>query len=446
MNTFLLFDISIYEVIDLIPCLILAISPFRNFMRFSRKITALFILVLYILTICGRLLALYNAAAAAVFTVFWVFLYFGFYMVTVKASPFKILFVLLTILNYTSFAVIIFSHFVYHRFPSSLSRPYSLYASAVLAAVYLISYPLVYWLIIPKMTALIKFPENNRYWNFLWLMPATFCLSYYYNLYANRGIIAFSGRVSNMLFAVFLNLGALFVTYLVMLLLAESNSSLELKAENYQLHMQTLEYQNFQGRIEDARRARHDLRQSLAVLQSFVQKEDTRGMQQYLQNYLASLPSDSPILYCENYAVNALIVYYADLARTHKIDFEVDARYPSETKISTADCVVLLGNLLENAVEACIRQNIDGAYIVLHMQFIKDMLVITLDNSYSGEIVKQGAAFISSKTSRPGIGTSSIKKITEKHRGVLKLDYGEGQFHASVMLCQEYLQMVTTKT
>lgn len=433
MSILRLFEIGLYELVDLIPNFILALLPFKDSTRFPKKQMSFYVFLLYILLTISRILALNSLFVATLLSVLWVVFYFVFYILMIKSQPAKIFFVLLTILNYCSFIVIVYSHIAYHRFSQIASRPYSLSSSALLAFTYLVTYPMIYK-VLKKMKTLISFPENNRYWRFLWMVPATFCLSYYYNLYANGGIALFSESLNNVLFAVFFNLGALFVTYLVMHLLDESNSNLELKSENYQLNMQFLQYENLKERIDDARRAKHDLRQSLTVIQSCVQNDDKENLLKYLEKYIASLPADSPMVFCENYALNALIVYYSDLADRHKIAFKTDIQYPSGICISDTDAVVLLGNLLENALEACLRQTLGKTFISLHIKQLHKTLVLTLDNSYSGIISKEGEYFISSKTNRKGTGTSSIKRIVTKYQGVLKLDYDENQFHASVMI------------
>ncbi len=166
--------------------------------------------------------------------------------------------------------------------------------------------------------------------------------------------------------------------------LQEINTNSELKAENYQLSMQFLQYENLKERIEDARRAKHDFRQSLA--------------------------------------------------QKNNITFDAAADYPAEPVLSDADAVVLFGNLLENAMEACIHPTVSGKFIRLHIKRLQGTLIITLDNSYSGQIRKEEGDFISSKNGQKGIGTASVKKIVSKYNGILKFNYDDSQFHASVML------------
>lgn len=134
-----------------------------------------------------------------------------------------------------------------------------------------------------------------------------------------------------------------------MQLLPQINDTMELKAENYQLNMRSIQYENLALRLEDARRAKHDLRQTLTVIQSCLIKNDHEELLKYINSYLNSLPPDSPIIYCDNYAVNALIFYYAYMAQTHNVLFDAEAVYPAESGIADTDAVTILGNLLENA-------------------------------------------------------------------------------------------------
>lgn len=428
-----LLEILLYELIDLFPNLILASVPFVSFLR-SRKRFIPLIALLYLLLSISRVVGMYNLTAAVIVTVIWIFFYLIFYLVSFRVRIEKLLFVLLILLNYGSFVAVLFSYFVYHRFPAASDRPYSFSASLMLAAVYFISYPAVFYMMHHKIKPLMEAPENNRYWRFLWLVPATFCLSYYYNLYANGGIVAFSEHLSNVCFAVFFNLGALFVTYLLARLMTESNANMQLKQENYFLNMKSLQYENLQGRIEEAKRARHDLRQTLALIQSYLNDGNIKELLAYLQQYTKTLPSDTPIAYCENYAVNALIVYYATIAKQHGILFSAETEYPADSGIADSDAVVLLGNLMENAVEACARLKKADTSIFLHIKTFNAMLVITLDNSCGDDIQKSGDGFKSSKTGRSGIGTSSIQQIAEKYHGTVKYEYGDHLFHASVLL------------
>ncbi|MDE7285280.1 MAG: GHKL domain-containing protein [Lachnospiraceae bacterium] len=380
-----------------------------------------------------RLLTIQGLPAAKIITVLWIGAYLALYVICLKLPVSILLFVLLTILNYGSFKAIIVNGLT-HFLPFPSAERYSLLSSILLLFVYLFTFPFMYQMMTKKIGPLINEADNNRYWRFLWLVPATFCLSYYYNLYANGGIMAFSAKNSNVIFALLFNLGALFVTFLILQLLKECNDKLLLEEENHHLAMQSIRYENLNCRIEEARIARHDLRQHLSVMQSFLQSKDYQKLSDYIHEYISTLPSDSTITYCEDYALNALIVYYENMAKNHQIRFLADIDYPPENKILSSDAVILFGNLLENALEACMRESVPDPFISLCIKPMNSMIIVALDNTCTQLPERCKDGFASAKKSRTGIGTVSISKIAEKYNGAAQFEFKNGVFYSSVLL------------
>lgn len=119
--------------------------------------------------------------------------------------------------------------------------------------------------------------------------------------------------------------------------------------------------------MDEMRRARHDLRQHLAVVQSFIDRDDKAGLSEYIDIYKSELPPDTLELYCRDDVVNAVLCYYASQARGSGIRFEAKVDYPADCPVSATDITVLLGNLLENAVEACRREPMERRLIRLRV-------------------------------------------------------------------------------
>ncbi len=80
--------------------------------------------------------------------------------------------------------------------------------------------------------------------------------------------------------------------------------------------------------MEDMRKARHDLRQHLTVVQSYLNRDDKTGLAEYIDIYKSELPADTLDLYSRNDVLNAVICYYAALARRDKIQFDAKVDYP----------------------------------------------------------------------------------------------------------------------
>lgn len=435
-----LLKIFVYVFLDLMPCLVLVLTPFRAHFRFSAFKTYGAVPLLFMMVFISRVLTLEGAGTAKIFTVLWIGMYLVLLLACIKAPVFILLFTLLTVLNYGSFKAVMVNWIVYCM-PVHSGGRYSLFSSLVQVFVYAGTYPFMYGMMERKVRPLAEQTQGNRYWRFLWLVPATFCLSYYYNLYRNGGTVAFSSEGSNVLFALILNFGALFVTFLILQLLKECNDKLLLEEENHHLAMQSIQYESLRCRIEEARQARHDLRQHLSVMQTFLQKKDYESLSAYIHEYSLTLPLEAPITYCEDYALNALIVYYESMAKERRIRFSADVDYPSDSGILSSDGVILFGNLLENAMEACSREKGGEPFITLRVRRMHRMIVVTVDNTctapppnhYPGH--QNGAGGLASaKGPRMGIGTMSIQKIAEKYHGTAQMKQENGIFYSSVLL------------
>ena len=97
---------------------------------------------------------------------------------------------------------------------------------------------------------------------------------------------------------------------------------------------------------------------------------------------------------------------------------------------------VILGNLLENAVEACARMHSPEKFIRLSFSMTSStILVLVIENSFEGTIHRSGNSFLSTKAARrKGIGISSVIQLTESYNGVHKFEYQDQVFKVSILL------------
>lgn len=276
MELFKILEVSIYVILDFLPSLFLAIIPFRDHMCFNLKINFIIITILYFLIVSCRVIGMQNVETAALFSVVLLFIYLIFYILCFRIEIVKLLFVLITIVNYGSFTAITYSFFTTYFRYGYQDKAYSIRSSGILCLILLISYPFMVYLMQKKIKPLIASQVNNKIWNYLWLVPATFCLSYYYNLFSNGGFTGYTAKVSNII-----NMGGLFATFLVAKLVKDINDSLQLRAENYMLNLQTIQYEHMKNRIEETRRTKHDLRQTIAIMQIFLKDNDTEKLKNY---------------------------------------------------------------------------------------------------------------------------------------------------------------------
>lgn len=210
--------------------------------------------------------------------------------------------------------------------------------------------------------------------------------------------------------------------------------NMRLEQENRLLLMQAARYRILQKNIEDTRRASHDLRQHFKALQGCVESGDMARVAEYVKAYGESLPPDTVRQFCKNYAVDAVLHYYGEQAVRQQTDLEVDLQMEEETIIPQPELCALLGNLLENAIDACAGSKAPRI-IRLHIrQQGKQALYLTLDNTSDRPPKSYDGRFLSSRHDGFGIGTESVRVIAKRYNGDARFEWKDRMFYVSVML------------
>lgn len=425
-------ELALYEIFEVFPFALLTAAAFRRRLRTAGAVTA-GVAALYLLGLLRRFAALGGAPETAL-SILWIGVYLAVCKFTVRASLQKLLFILLSVLNYASLNALISSFLGQLLFARQLQAfPYCFGASAVLFLLFLGMLPPALWFAVRRIEPVMHSGENEAACRFLWLVPAVFCVFFYYSLYAGGGLLSFAGRPSNFLYALAVGLGGLFVLFLTIRMLEQSELALRLRTENYQLALQSLRFQSLQTRMEETRRARHDLRQCAALLEAYLRTGDTAGLERFVQQYLHAMPPDLPLVFTHHPALNALLTYYAGLAAAQGATLDAQVDYPLPGPLPDPDLAMLFGNLLENAVEACARQT-GGGCIHLTVRREQAALVILADNPCPVPPVPQGDHFRSSKREGEGIGVLSIRRIAGQYGGTARFEHREGRFWVSVLL------------
>lgn len=198
--------------------------------------------------------------------------------------------------------------------------------------------------------------------------------------------------------------------------------------------MQESQYAMMQERMETTRRARHDLRQHLTAIQGCIDSGDMEVLAAYVQDYGKELPPETVRSFCKNYAVDAVLRHYAERAAAASVDMEVSFQMGSKPVIPEPALCVLMGNLLENALDACAQEQGERFIRVSALQTGDSMLSITVDNACSQAPAWENGRLLSTKHEGVGTGTQSVRMIAERYNGDARFEWRDGVFYASVML------------
>lgn len=278
------------------------------------------------------------------------------------------------------------------------------------------------------------------FWRTAWLLPCSVTLILLLLTGDIRnGTVTISALLARVLLLICMFLISHFMTLFIQQLKEQLETNTRNQAMERLLQIQHDQYSMLQARIAENRRARHDFRQHLRVIQDCVKRGDLEDLKSYLAEYEKQFPSHSDHIYCNSYAVNAILAFYADKAENHNIRLDVKIQMSDTPVIPETEFCVLLGNLLENALDACQtgrpESETSQPFIrVCAIQTGTSTLSITVDNTSVFKPTWINEKLVSTKAAGSGIGTESIRMIAEQYRGDARFEWKDGVFYASVML------------
>lgn len=179
------------------------------------------------------------------------------------------------------------------------------------------------------------------------------------------------------------------------------------------------------------REIKHDLKNQLIGLSALA--EGAPALTAEFQKIIGGLKNSDKTLYTNNSTCNTIVNNKIQIAQSKNIECSVSLLIPEYLSLDYSDICVLLGNLFDNAIEACEKVCIPDRKIVLSIVYMEHILTLKIVNS------KELYPAIWDKSSKPdflnhGIGIRSVKRIVEKYNGVLDITDDEYSFEVSAIL------------
>lgn len=185
--------------------------------------------------------------------------------------------------------------------------------------------------------------------------------------------------------------------------------------------------------LKGQKKANHDLRHHMLVISSYIesgQKDDIENLKAYLKEYLDFCDKNNPVCYSLNPTIDNILRNYAAIFKNEDIKYDFSISVPENLPITPIETAKLLGNIMENAHEACAKLNSEHKYIKLKALLMNRSLYIYAENSYNGYLrVDNNNIFSSTKRNGTGIGTSVIIEIVKKYSGEIKFSHDKGIFN-----------------
>lgn len=181
----------------------------------------------------------------------------------------------------------------------------------------------------------------------------------------------------------------------------------------------------------------HDFHNHIGVLRQLLSHNRTDEAVQYLDELQTPVKEITDRLWTGDETADYLINSKAAAAEKNGINYQIQVEFPRHTNLKSTDLCAILGNLLDNALEAAKQLPDSGQkFIRLTIRRINQMLIIKVENSFLTPPIKQDGALKTSKTDNGlhGWGLKSAKTAAEKYDGMIQTSYDGNTFRAVATL------------
>ncbi len=230
---------------------------------------------------------------------------------------------------------------------------------------------------------------------------------------------------------------AIFLTYnyiIEVMMEKEEKNRLEQKYLNYIEQFELIK-ENF----ETLNLLKHDVKKYISYINKLILDGNYKEVLKYIDelNNIDVFKNNINIVKTDNVYIDTILNLKLNEARKNNIDVKTDINIPYDINISSVDIVCLLGNLIDNCIEANLKLNEKERYIFLKIKYNNKTLLINLMNKYDNIIVDNDGYILTSKANRDdkyGLGLKIVEKIIEKYDGILEINSHNNIFDLNIVM------------
>ena len=180
---------------------------------------------------------------------------------------------------------------------------------------------------------------------------------------------------------------------------------------------------------------RHDYHNHMQKIKAHLAMGQLEEVLEYLDQLESDLDTVDVKYKTGNISLDAILNSKLSVAEKLDIDINCKAAVPERLNISDIDLCVVIGNLIDNAMEACENMKEDcRKFIRIYICVRKQQLYISVTNSTKEVIRKLDKEYISNKRGNHGHGLKRIDNIVDKYDGFINRKNEPGVFATEIML------------
>lgn len=192
---------------------------------------------------------------------------------------------------------------------------------------------------------------------------------------------------------------------------------------------QTVEIQNMYRQMQEWR---HDYRNHIQNMKNRLDG-DQGELEQYLDELADDLTQTDTSIQTGNVMADAVLNSKLSVAEQKSIQLNVKTHIPKGIEMTDVEMCSVLGNLLDNAIEACEKLPCDKRFLRVYIDKFKGQFYLSVQNS-SPSIQRDKGIFRTTKAGTHGFGLFRIDRIAKKYGGYVNRQYEEGVFATELLL------------
>ena len=247
----------------------------------------------------------------------------------------------------------------------------------------------------------------------------------------------FSFQIMNLISSVVLIFANISVFYIIDKIneMAQAKEKL-LFTENH-IANQAIHYQELYNYQNELRVFRHDIRNRLFSLMAMVKDGQADKAVQIMENNLNWLEEmNGNIVNSGNPIIDALLQSKLHLAKEKKIKLNLQIKLAGEIKVDELELAIVLGNALDNAIEAVEKvPDKDKKYINLNLMSTDDRISMTVTNPVKDDINTEKLKTTKPDNRNHGFGTQSIRTVARRYDGVAEFKCEDKMFTVNLNIC-----------
>lgn len=214
----------------------------------------------------------------------------------------------------------------------------------------------------------------------------------------------------------------------------KTNEEMETKLKLHQIEMELKLDKDIISVTHNLRKLRHDMNNHIGLIKMLVNTNKYGELKEYLNQIYEDVDAANELVLTDNNALSIILNIKKSLAKEKGIDF-TSIITAGEIGMQSKDLSALLGNLLDNAIEAAEKSE-GKKYIELNIIRTEEGCVISCENSLGLKPVKVNGKFMSTKDNAHihGMGTENMKDIAAKYNGKIQFNYDDELFNTRIVM------------